>query len=136
MLVGIVYSTEKKVIGKLAEGLRRGLEEQDHQVKVFADDSDSFTGLAACKMLIVGSYVSGAFKPRTPSRLRDALGKLGGISGKRAMAYVARGGMGERKALIQLMNDMEKQGCYLVDQQSFSSEDDAYRFGKSVQLRT
>jgi flavorubredoxin len=135
MLVGIIYSTEKKVIVKLADGLKRGLEEQGHQVKVFSDDADTFTGLAACKMLMVGSYVTAAFKPRTPSRLADALSKLGVISGKRSMAFIAKGGMGERKALVQLMNDMEKQGCYIVDQQSFSSENEAYQFGKTVELR-
>lgn len=135
MLVGIIYSTEKKVIGKLTEALKRGLEEQGHQVKVFSDDSDSFTGLAACKTLIVGSYVIGGFKPKTPPRLKDALSKLSIISGKRSIAFVASGSIGERKALVQLMNDMEKQGCYMVDQQSFSSEDDAYRFGKTVTLK-
>ena len=135
MLVGIIYSTEKKVIGKLAEALQRGLEEQGHQVKVFSDDTESFTGLAACKTLIVGSYVTGGFKPKTPSRLKDVLSKLGIISGKRSMAFVAKGGIAERKALVQLMNDMEKQGCYMVDQRTFSSEDDAYRFGKTVTLK-
>jgi len=136
MLVGIIYSTEKKVIGKLAEGLQRGLEEQGHQVKVFPDDANSFAGIAGCKILIIGSLVTAAFKPRTPPKLKDALSKIAGISGKRSMAFVAKGGMGERKALVALMQDMEKQGCYLVDQQSFSSEEDAYRFGKSVTLRT
>ena len=135
MLVGIIYSTEKKVIGKLADALQRGLEEQGHQVKVFPDDTESFTGLAACKTLIVGSYVTGGFKPKTPSRLKDALNKLGIISGKRSMAFIAKGGIAERKALVQLMNDMEKQGCYMVDQRTFSSEDDAYRFGKTVTLK-
>jgi flavorubredoxin len=135
MLVGIIYSTEKKVIGKLAEALKRGLEEQGHQVKVFPDNTDSFTGLAACKTLIVGSYVTGGFKPKTPGRLKDVLSKLGIISGKRSMAFLAKGGIAERKALVQLMNDMEKQGCYMVDQRTFSSEDDAYRFGKTITLR-
>ena len=128
MLVGIIYSTEKKVIGKLTEALKRGLEEQGHQVKVFSDD-------AACKTLIVGSYVIGGFKPKTPPRLKDALSKLSIISGKRSIAFVASGSIGERKALVQLMNDMEKQGCYMVDQQSFSSEDNAYRFGKTAILK-
>ena len=136
MLVGIIYSTEKKVIAKLAEGLKRGLEEQGHQVKIFSDDSDSFTGLAACKTLMVGSCVTGGFKPKTPSRLKDVLSKLNIISGKRSIAFIASGGIGERKALVQLMKDMEMQGCYLVNQQSFSSEDDAYRFGKSVTLKS
>jgi hypothetical protein len=136
MLVGIIYSAEKKVIAKLVEGLKRGLEEQGHQVKVFADDTDSFTGLAACKTVFVGSYVTGGFKPKTPPRLKDVLNKLSIISGRRSIAFVASGGIGERKALVQLMNDMEAQGCYMVNQQSFSSEDDAYRFGKSVALKS
>jgi flavorubredoxin len=136
MHIGMIYSTEKKVIEKLAEGLKRGLEEQGHQVKSFPDDAGSFSGIAGCRMFIIGSYVTAAFKPRTPSRLKEALGKVAGLTGKRSMAFVARGGMGERKALVQLMQDMERQGCYLVDQQSFSSEEDAYRFGKSVTLKT
>ena len=135
MLVGIIYSTEKKVIAKLVESLKRGLEEQGHQVKVYSDDTGSFTGLAACKTIMIGSYVTGGFKPKTPSRLKDALSKLSIMSGKRSIAFVASGGIGERKALVRLMNDMEKQGCYMVDQRSFSSEDDAYRFGKSVSLK-
>ncbi len=43
--------------------------------------------------------------------------------------------MGERKALAALMKDMEKQGCYLVDQHSFSSEQQAYEFGKTIHLK-
>ena len=85
---------------------------------------------------MVGSYVTAAFKPKTPPRLRDALSKISGLTGKRSMVFMARGGMGERKALLQLMQDMEKQGCYMVDQQSFSSEDEAYRFGKTVMLKS
>jgi flavorubredoxin len=135
MLVGIIYSTEKKVIGKLVEGIRRGLEEQGHQVKLYPDDTSTFTGLAGCKTLIVGSYVTAAFKPKTPSRLYDALSKLGGISGKRSIAFVARGGMGERKSIVQLMKDMEKQGCYIVDQRSFATQEEAYRFAKTLKLK-
>jgi hypothetical protein len=135
VLVGIIYSTEKKVIAKLAEGLKRGLEEQGQSVKIFPDNAESFTGLAGCKLLFVGSFVTAAFKPKTPKRLYDALSKLSVVSGKRSIAFVAKGGMGERKALVALMNDMEKQGCYIIDQQSFASEDEAFRFGKTVPLK-
>ncbi len=46
-----------------------------------------------------------------------------------------RGGMGERKALVSLMIDMEKQGCFIVDQVSFYSEREAQEFGRTVKLK-
>lgn len=135
MLVGIIYSTEKKVIEKLVQGLKRGLEEQGHRVQVYADSNENFVGLAGCRHLFVGSFSTGGFKPKTPMRLKEMLHKTGGISGKRSIAFLAKGGMSERKALIALMDDMEKQGCYIIDQEIFSSEQDAYNFGKSVHLK-
>ncbi len=134
MHIGILYSSEKKVIEKLAQGLRKGLEEQAGTVLLFPDNAEHFRGLAACKLLFVGSYVTSIFKAKTPPRLRDALNKIPGIAGRRAFAFVARSGLGERKALLSLMNDMEKQGCFIIDQQSFSSEKEAYEFGKKVKL--
>jgi len=135
VLIGIVYATEKKVIEKLSRGLQRGLEEQGHTVRLYADSAGNFSGLAACKLLFVGSYITSAFKARTPARIKEVLGKTGGISGKRSIAFIAKSGMGERKALLNLMNDMEKHGCYIVDQRSFSSGKEAYNFGKSVTFK-
>ncbi|MGQ9616152.1 MAG: hypothetical protein ACUVWJ_07075 [Spirochaetota bacterium] len=135
MLVGIIYSTEKKVIGKLAEGLKRGLEEQGQNVRMYPDNLDTYTGIASCNHIFVGTHITSAFKTKTPERLRDVLAKLPGISGKRAIAFVPKGGIGERKALVALMGDMERQGCYIIDQRAFSSEEDAYRFGKTINLR-
>ncbi len=134
MLIGIIFSTEKKVIGKLAEGLKRGLEEQGQTVRMYPDNLVTYTGLTSCNHIFVGSYVTSAFKAKTPSKLREVLAKVPGISGKRTIAFVPRGGIGERKALVALMDDMEKQGCYIIDQQAFSSEEDAYNFGKTIRL--
>ena len=135
MHIGIIYSSEKKVIEKLAKNLKKGLEEQGHTLLIFPDNSDSFRGLAACKHLFVGTYITSIFKAKTPSKLRDALNNVPGITGRRATAFVAGSGMGERKALLALMNDMEKQGCFMVDQRALTSEKDAYEFGKAVALK-
>ncbi|MFW6180431.1 MAG: hypothetical protein ACOC8N_01685 [Spirochaetota bacterium] len=136
MLIGILYSTHKKAVQEAAEGLRQGLEEQGHSVKIFPDDAGSFGALGACRNIMVGSCVTALFKPRTPKKLRDALAKAPGLAGKRSVAFLAGGGMSERKALAALMKDMEKQGCYLVDQRSFSSRQDAYEFGRQAELKT
>ncbi len=135
MNIGIIYSTDKKVIEKLAKSLKKGLEEQGNEVKLFPDTTENFAGLAACKHIFVGSYITAAIKPKTPSKLKDALSRAPGIGGKRAIAFVASGLMGSRKALLALMNDMEKQGCFIIDQRAFGSEDDAYQFGKSIKLK-
>ncbi len=135
MQIGIIYSTGKKAIEKLAEGLKRGLEEQGSTVSMFPDNAESFRGLASCKHLFVGTYVTSIFKARTPSQLHDALNKVPGIAGKRSVAFVAGSGLGSRKALLSLMNDMEKQGCFMIDQRSFSSVKDAYEFGKALELK-
>jgi flavorubredoxin len=133
--IGMIYSSEKKVIEKLARGLKRGLEEKGEKVTAYPDNEQNFRGLASCKYLFVGTYKNSAFKPHTPPRLRDALARVPGISGKRSIAFIPKSGMGERKALLAVMNDMEKQGCFLVDQHSFSSEKEAYEFGKTVSLK-
>ena len=133
--VGIIYSSEKKVIEKLAGELKRGLEEQRHTVFMYADSADNFRGIAGCRYLIIGSYATAAFKPKTPSRLTAALHKVPGIAGKRSIAFVPRSAMGEKKALAALMNDMEKQGCFLIDQRAFGSEKEAYEFARSVNLK-
>ncbi|RKX99393.1 MAG: hypothetical protein DRP55_07330 [Spirochaetes bacterium] len=135
MNIGIIYSTEKRVIEKLVNGLKRGLEEQGNTVMLFPDNSTTFSGLASCRHIFVGSFITAAFKPKTPPRLRDALSKVPGISGKRSIAFIASGGLGARKALLVLMNDMEKQGCFIIDQKAFSSENDAYQFGKTIKLK-
>ena len=135
MYIGIIYSTDKKVIEKLASGLKNGLEQQGHRVLIFPDNSGSFRGLAACKHLFVGTYITSIFKAKTPPKLRDALNKIPGITGRRSTAFVAGSGMGERKALLSLMNDMEKQGCFMVDQRAFTSEKDAFEFGKTVTMK-
>jgi len=68
--------------------------------------------------------------------LKEALGKVPGISGKRSIAFVVKSGPGSsRKALLALMNDMEKQGCFIIDQRAFSSDEEAYKFGKSIKLK-
>ena len=135
MQIGIIYTTDKKAIEKLAGGLKRGLEEQGSTVLMFPDNAESFRGLASCKHLFVGTYVMSIFKAKTPSKLRDALNKVPGLAGKRSVAFAAGNGLGNRKALLSLMNDMEKQGCFIIDQRSFSSEKDAYEFGKAIKLK-
>ena len=135
MQIGIIYSSDKKILEKMAQGLKRGLEEQGLTVILFADDAPNFRGLAMCKYLMIGSYKTAVFKPKTPQRLRDALNKIPGMAGKKSIAFMPRGGMGERKALLAVMNDMEKQGCYVVDQHSFSSEKEAYEFAKNIKLK-
>jgi flavorubredoxin len=133
--VGIVYSTEKKVVERLANGLKRGLEEQGESVRLYPDNSETFRDLATCKHLFVGSYVTSVFKAKTPKRLREALNKIPGISRKIAIAFIAKANLGERKALLALMNDMEKHGCFMINQHSFGSEKEAYEVGKTIKLR-
>ena len=135
MNIGMIYSSEKKVIEKLALGLKRGLEEKGDKVTAYPDSEENFRGLASCKYLFVGTYKTSSFKPRTPQRLRDALARIPGISGKRSIAFIPKSGMGERKALLAVMNDMEKQGCFMIDQHAFSSEKDAYEFAKTISLK-
>jgi flavorubredoxin len=133
--VGIIYSVEKKVIENLADQLKRGLEEQRHTVFMYPADSDNFRGLAGCKYLFVGSYATSAFRPKTPRRLIEALGKVPGLAGKKSIAFIPSSLMGERKALIALMNHMEKQGCFMIDQRALGSEKEAYEFGRNYNLK-
>jgi len=135
MRAGIIYSSDMAYVEKITNELARGLMDQGVSVKLIPDDSTSLSGLAACEYIFIGSYKTSLFKAVTPSRLKGALAKVGGIAGKRAIAFIAKGGMGERKALVNLMNDIEKQGCFIIDQIAFSSDKDAYNFGKTIKLK-
>lgn len=135
MRVGIIYSAEKKIVESIAHGLKRGLEEQGATVRMFPDTTNTLSGLSACNLVFVGGFVMSIFKGKTPQRLREVLQKATGIAGKRSVAFVPKSGMGERKALLSLMQAMEKQGCYLIDQLSIASEKDAYAVGKRMKLK-
>lgn len=135
MEIGIIYSSEKSSVEKVALGLKRGLEEQGQRVLIFTDISSSFTGLARCRHIFIGSFITSVFKARTPQKLRDALSRAPGIGGKRSIAFVAGSGPGSRKALVSLMSDMEKHGCFIIDQRAFGSEKEAYEFGKTIKLK-
>lgn len=135
MEIGILYSSEKSTVEKIAHGLKRGLEEQGQKVFIFSDISCSFAGLARCRHIFIGSFITSIFKAKTPQKLRDALSRAPGIGGKRSIAFVAGSGPGARKALVALMSDMEKQGCFIIDQRAFGSEKEAYEFGRNVTLK-
>ena len=135
MRIGIVYSTEKPIIEKLAVSLKKGIETQGDEVILYPDKSDRFSGIAACRLLFVGTYAPSMFKVRTPSKLKDALSKAGGISGKRSIAFTSDSGARARKALLALMADMERQGCIIIDQIEMRTEKEMYQYGANVKLK-
>ena len=130
MRVGILYSTEKPMLKRLSDSLKQGLEKQGAEVQLYPDNADTFSGIASCKLLFIGS-----FKVRTPVRMRGALGKSGGLVGRRAVAFTYDKGSRGRKALLAVMADMERQGCIVVDQLTIRSEKEACQFGATVKLR-
>jgi hypothetical protein len=132
--VGILYSTEKPSLKRLSDSLKQGLEKQGAQVQLYPDNANTFSGIAACKLLFIGSFAPSFFKVRTPARMREALGKSGGLAGRRAVAFTNDKGSRGRKALLSVMADMERQGCIIVDQLTIRSEKEAYQFGETVKL--
>jgi flavorubredoxin len=135
VLVGIIYSTEKNVMEKLSEGLKRGIEEQGGQVRLYPDSSDTLSGIAACKLIFVGTYAPTIFKVKTPSRLKDIMDRAGGLAGKRSIAFTPDTGSRGRKALLAVMKNMEKQGCVVIDQLSLKTEEEAYQYGSTLKLK-
>jgi hypothetical protein len=121
MLVGILYSKEKPVIEKLSESLKKGIETQGAEVRLYPDNA-------------VGSYAPSMFKVKTPPSVKDALYKSGGLAGKRCVAFTPDGGGRGRKALLAVMSDMEHQGCIVVDMVILKSEKEAYQFGTQITL--
>jgi hypothetical protein len=133
--VGILYSTEKATIVELAGSLRRGIEEQGNEATLYPDSADTFSGLAACRLLFVGTYAPTMFKVHTPSRLKEALNKAGGLVGKRTIAFTPDAGARGTKALLALMADMERQGCIVVDQIVLKSEKEAFQYSSALKLK-
>ena len=135
MLIGIIYSTEKNVIEKLADGLKRGIEEQGKEVRLYPDTSDKVSGLPACNLVLVGTYAPTLFKVKTPSRLTSILDRAGGLAGKRSIAFTPDTGSKGRKALFAVMKEMEKQGCVVIDQLALRTEKEAYQYGTMLKLK-
>jgi hypothetical protein len=135
MRVGILYSTEKPVIEKLSESLKKGIETQGAEVRLYPDNAVTFSGMAACRMLFVGIYAPSMFKVKTPPRVKEALHKSGGLVGKRCVAFTTDSGSRGRKSLLAVMSDMEHQGCIVVDMVVLRSEKEAYQFGTQVTLK-
>ena len=134
MRIGILYSSEKPVLKKLSDSLKQGLEKQGAQVQLYPDDAGTFSGLSACRLIFVGSYAPSIIKVRTPARMKEALGKAGGLVGKRAVAFTHDKGSRGRKALLAVMADMERQGCIVVDQVTIRTEKEAALYGATVKL--
>ena len=134
MRIGILYSTDKPIIEKLAISLKNGIEGRGDDAVLYPDSSDTFSGIAACRMLFVGTYAPSMFKVKTPARLKEALGKVAGISGKRSIAFTPDSGTKGRKALLALMADMERQGCIMIDQLVLRSEKEADQYVATMKL--
>ena len=135
MRVGILYSTEKPMLKRLSDSLKQGLEKQGAEVQLYPDNADTFSSIASCKLLFIGSFAPSIFKVQTPVKMRGALGKSGGLMGRRAVAFTYDKGSRGRKALLAVMADIERQGCIVVDQLTIRSEKEACQFGATVKLR-
>jgi flavorubredoxin len=135
VFVGIIYSTEKNVIEKVAEGLKSGIEKQGKEVRLYPDNSEKVSGLPACKLILVGTYAPTLFKVKTPSRLKSMLDRAGGLAGKRSIAFTSDTGSRGRKALFAVMKEMEKQGCVVIDQLTLRNEKEAYQYGANLKMR-
>lgn len=131
MKILMVYSEKWTDLAQI-EALKKGLESNGHQVMIKTTrDRDEMISCFPYDLLLVGSPIVG-LKGQIAEDLPPFLKTIKRMEGQEAMAFVKRKFIGTDKALRQLMNLMEAQGCIVKDFSDFRSSQDAYKFGAQI----
>ena len=132
MKILLVYSTEGN-IEDYAKSLKKGIESNGHTVVMQSvNNGGSVVSCHGYDILIIGSPIKGVFGGKIASDIRPFLETLKRIEGKDSIAFADRKLFGTDKAIRNLMEMMESQGCIVKDFQGFRSTQDAYKFGIKI----
>ena len=118
----------------LSKSLARGLIAQGHQVDVINATRQSESKLTIYQYIAVGSEGTTFITGKLPEAVHRFLKGSGAVSGKRCYAFIAKGRSGYRRALLRLMQVMEREGMYLKNSGVLASDAEAEAVGKRLHL--
>lgn len=131
MKILVIYSQTWTDLAQI-ESLKKGLESNGHQVTIKTTaDRGEMISCFPYDLLVVGSPIFG-LRGKIAEDLPPFLNTIKRMEGQVAMAFVKHKLLGTDKALRQLMNQMEAQGCIVKDFSDFKSSQDAYKFGAQI----
>lgn len=128
----IIYSSTPK-LAALAKAVAQGLREASVDVQLMEARQGSDTIVTApYDLVLVGSPVLGFFGGRFAGDVDASVKRCSRLEGKQAAVFVSGGLFGVGKALRRLMGLLERQGAWVQDFASLSSQSDASAFGRRL----
>lgn len=118
----------------IATGLADGIATQGHTVDVFDMRLEAGKVISYYDYLVIGTESDSFWGGKIPSVVKTFLKQAGTISGKRCMAFIAKGGFRTMKSLLVLMRVMEKEGMYLKTSDILATKDHAKEVGKRLHI--
>ena len=118
----------------LCRSLARGIMAQGHQVDVVDATTDGNARLTSYQYLAIGSEGTTLFTGKLPEVAARFLKAAGTVAGKRSYAFVFKGRIGYRRALLRLMQAMESEGMYLKNSGVLATEGEAEAVGQRLQV--
>jgi len=137
MRVAVVFIAEKNrdKLMSLARAVARGIEAQGHQADVLDGRRDASTKLTIYNYVVVGTEPVSLFGGKISDRVGQFLSSSGMVSGKRCFAFVPKSFLGSTRALVRLMQAMEKEGMFLKSSEILQSDLEAEEIGKRLRLQ-
>jgi menaquinone-dependent protoporphyrinogen IX oxidase len=136
MKAAVVFfgGSDRNRIREVAKGLQQGIESQGHTADLIDGEKDVNVKLTMYEFIAVGTNAVNVFGGKVSDKIRNFLSNSGIISGKRAYAFVVRGGLRKLKTLKRLMGVMEHEGMYITNFHLLQDTRGAQEAGSELRL--
>ena len=126
----IIHSQEKGP-KSVAQGIKKEAERQGHRADIIpASVKGDEISFHQYDLVIVGSAKKGLIKGKPASDIAPTLSRCKRTVGQESYAYMTPSLIGTTKALKNLMEEMEKQGCVVKDFATLKKEKDGKEFAR------
>ena len=131
----LIIHTPDQEIKKLAEGIKEGAESRGFRVDLKnTADKGNTVSFYPYKLVVAGSSISGIFKGKIDSSLKEYLSDSKRTVGQNAVAFVKPHFFAANSGLKKVMAALEAQGCIVKNFKALSNYQAAVEFGKNIKL--
>lgn len=128
----IIHSNSRK-LKTISEGLAEGARNQGNEVDILSTEENKRSiNFHSYKLVLIGSPTRGIFRGKIAKDIPPYLKKCKQTIGQIVIAFVTPRLFATTKALRKLMNQIEKQGCFVKDFTSLKNKKEAVEFGKNI----
>ena len=135
MKIAVVYLSLRPEtrLKNLALALAAGMRSQGFEVDCLDGLHGENPRLTMYRYLAIGTEAV-SWLGRISERVAEFLASCGSLEGKRSFAFVKRTPFGHQKALLNLMNAMEKEGMLVCFSEALASPEQALQLGKRLHI--